>query len=255
MLHAFTHNKTRLHLRYLGHREAGEGRVSEEDEITALIIGPLAFLPAQAIGVFWRALIEQKDRRLPLRLPAEPVDRANMRFWPRRGIEPDLLVELYWRSGKRVLLVVEFKWNSPLSGRDQLHRQWREFLNTDERDAAYHIFIAPEVSAGLNALGSDDIWNGRLLLRSWHDVLAVLSRLQGPNAELLGKWKEQVLAFFERLQITQFHGFMTLATPTVPGAKPVFWNELNGFANLSHPTVPGKSVQRPFFLWSNNTHV
>lgn len=33
MLHSITQNKSRLHLRYLGHREEGEHRVAEEDEI------------------------------------------------------------------------------------------------------------------------------------------------------------------------------------------------------------------------------
>lgn len=59
MLHAFCHKKSGLYKRYLGHREQGEKRVCEEDEITALIMGPLDYLSAEATGMFWRALIER----------------------------------------------------------------------------------------------------------------------------------------------------------------------------------------------------
>ena len=94
MLHAITHNKSRVYQRYLGHREPGEKRVSEEDEITALIMGPLAFLPASAIGAFWMALVKKGK---PEAFPEGPVAQAEMRFWPRKNrIEPDMLVELWW---------------------------------------------------------------------------------------------------------------------------------------------------------------
>lgn len=127
MLHAFCQQKSRLYKRYLGHREEGEKRVSEEDEITSLLIGPLDYLPPQASGSFWRALIEREISE-SLTFPAGPIDRVRMKFWPRRSIEPDLLVELDWCTGERRLLLVELKWNAPLSGDDQLHRQWNEFL-------------------------------------------------------------------------------------------------------------------------------
>lgn len=62
MLHAFSHKKSRLYQRYLGHRdETSERRVTEEDEITSLMMGPLAFLSPAAITAFWIAVVRLKS--------------------------------------------------------------------------------------------------------------------------------------------------------------------------------------------------
>lgn len=251
MLHAFCHGKSRLFKRYLGHRDEGETRVCEEDEITALIMGPLDYLPAQAIGAFWSAVVEQGGQYPTLPFPAGPVDRARMHFWPRRGVEPDLFVELHWPSGERRLLLVEFKWNARLSGDDQLHRQWQEFLSPCERDEAYHLFIAPELSAGLNALSEQDIWNGRLLLRSWTSILSVLRNLTGPEAVLLQRWSIQVCRFLEQLGIKRFQGFTQLSAPPPINSPTVFWTPVNGFATLKPPAPLPSTQHSSAFIWSS----
>lgn len=251
MLHAFCHRKSGLYKRYLGHREQGEKRVCEEDEITAIIMGPLDYLPAEATGTFWKALIEKGGLDVPAPFPTGPVNRAQMHFWPRRGIEPDLLVELHWPTGERRLLLVEFKWNAPLSGDDQLHRQWREFLTSTEREDAYHLFIAPEISAGLNAMGEQDIWGGRLILRSWITILDVLRHLDGSRITGLEKWKSQVIAFLGQLGINRFQGFRDLSAPLAFPDSPVFWSPLNGFSELVPPASLPHKIQSPFFIWSS----
>ena len=251
MLHAFCHKKSGLYKRYLGHREQGEKRVCEEDEITALIMGPLDYLSAEATGMFWRALIERGGLDIPVLFPTGPVNRAQMHFWPRRGIEPDLLVELHWPTGERRLLLVEFKWKAPLSGDDQLHRQWREFLTPDERKDAYHFFIAPEISAGLNAMGDVDIWGGRLILRSWITILDVLRHLDGSSINGLNKWKSQVIAFLEQLGIKRFQGFICLPAPLAFSDSPVFWSRLNGFSEFVPPAFLPLKVQSHSFIWSS----
>lgn len=251
MLHAFCHGKSRLFKRYLGHREEGETRVCEEDEITALIMGPLDYLPAEAIGAFWKAVVEQAGQQQSLPFPREPVSRAQMHFWPRRGIEPDLFVELHWPHGERRLLLVEFKWNSGLSGNDQLHRQWQEFLLPSERDDAYHLFIAPEISAGLNALSHHDLWNGRLLLRPWTSILGVLRHLSGPEAVLLGRWAIQAAHFLEQLGVKRFQGFTGLRPPQPIKTPTIFWTPVNGFGELPLPTLIPSSKQATSFFWSS----
>jgi hypothetical protein len=45
MLQTIFHKKTKIYSRYLGHRDEGERRVSEEDELTGLLLGSLAFMP------------------------------------------------------------------------------------------------------------------------------------------------------------------------------------------------------------------
>lgn len=247
MLHAITQKKTRLHLRYLGHREAGEKRVCEEDEITSLIMGPLAFLPDSAIGAFWIALV--KSANPEIELSAGGVTKAEMTFWPRReGIEPDLRVDLSWGGEQRVLLV-EFKWRAPLSGKDQLHKQWQQFLSPGEQACAWHLFIAPSTSEGSNALSRDDVWKGRLLLRSWFDVLNMLHDLSGPDAHLLQRWASEVRRCLGRLGIRPFRGFSCLSPSETPPQQAVaFWRGFDGFAHLArYEPSPANVSQQVFF--------
>lgn len=252
MLHAFRHGKSRLFKRYLGHREEGEARVCEEDEITALIMGPLDYLPAEAVGVFWQAVVEQGMQQPRAAFPSGTVSRARMHFWPRRqGVEPDLFVELHWPCGQRRLLLVEFKWKAPLSGSDQLHRQWREFLQPDERGDAYHLFIAPEISAGLTALSEQDIWNGRLLLCPWAGILNLLRHLNGPGALLLERWTLHISAFLEQLGVRRFQGFTGLRPPPAIDRPTLFWTPINGFAELDPPDFFPATRQTGSFIWSS----
>ncbi|MFD2640882.1 hypothetical protein [Pseudomonas japonica] len=252
MLHAITHNKSRVYQRYLGHREPGEKRASEEDEITALVMGPLAFLPASAIGAFWMALTKQGR---PEAFPEGPVSHAEMRFWPRKNrTEPDMLVELWWGAEKWSLLI-EFKWRAPLSGDDQLHKQWKNFLSQDEQKQALHIFIAPEVSAGIEAKDRDDIWKDHLLLRSWYDILNTLHGLK--NSELLlHRWSEQVICFLEKLGVRPFCGFKKLgALELAPQRTEIFWKGFDGFVDLKVPEAPSvNAVQQIFFHAAGGRH-
>lgn len=247
MLHAITQKKTRLHLRYLGHREDGESRVCEEDEITSLIMGPLAFLPDSAIGAFWTALV--RSRNPEVEFPAGRVTKAEMLFWPRRGrIEPDLRVDLAWGSERRVLLV-EFKWRAPLSGEDQLHKQWLEYLSPDERERALHVFIAPGTSEGSNAMSREDVWQGKLLLRSWFDVLNTLHDLSGPEAHFLERWSSEARRCLARLQIRPFRGFSRLSAPEIqaPQAE-AFWRSFDGFAHMATPELCSANFSHRVFF-------
>lgn len=247
MLHAITHNKTRLHLRYLGHRDEGEKRVPEEDEITSLIMGPLAFLPDSAIGAFWMDLVKWGSPEVEF--PVGSVTKAEMRFWPRRGyIEPDLRVDLFWGEERRVLLV-EFKWRAPLSGQDQLHKQWLEYLLPDERERALHLFIAPSTSEGSNAMSRENVWAGKLLLRSWFDVLNALHDLSGPDAHFLQRWSSEACRCLGKLGIRPFRGFNRLSAPETPLQQAAaFWRGFDGFAHLAKPKLSPANVSHQIFF-------
>ncbi|KPQ23504.1 MAG: hypothetical protein HLUCCA13_13055 [Halomonas sp. HL-48] len=247
MLHAITHGKTRSYQRYLGRRDAAEPRVHEEDELTSLIMGPLAFMPVEAIGAFWTSLVEFQNTECSL--PLGPITFAKMSFWPRRNVEPDMLVELRWLSGDVRWILVEFKWRAPLSGRRQLHRQWLEFLSDQERCNAYHIFIAPEVSEGLNALGDEDVWDGRLLLRSWFDILNMCRHLSLPEMNPLLGWARQIEGLLGLLNIAPFRGFSKLTVPSKPCLTGnVFWKGSSGFNDLPDLNHPGLLSTRPVFF-------
>lgn len=249
MLHAFNHGKSHLYRRYLGHREMGEKRVCEEDEITALLMGPLDYMPASAVELFWRGLVERQGHRISPGFPSATASHVRMRFWPRRGIEPDLVVELGWASGERRILLVEFKWNAPLSGEWQLQRQWLEYLTEEERADAYHLFIAPDISSGLNAVSSHDVWNGQLILHSW---ISVLNGLRHIKTEYVGlqSWIRQTEVFLDKLGIVRFEGFHGLGMPPTLDRSPVFWRPLGGFHEIVAPSFPTNPISTIHCFWN-----
>lgn len=225
MLHAFSHNKSRLYRRYLGHRDdVTEKRVAEEDEMTSTLIGPLAFLSPAAIAAFWCAVVHLRNPEHAF--PPGAPSHAQMQFWPRnRRVEPDLRVDLTWGDDTRIVLV-EFKWRAPLSSKDQLQDQWTVYLEPEERSRALHLFIGLDTSAGLNALNRRDEWHGKLLMRSWFDMLTAVTQIKtGPGLELR-RWSEQVQKTLKLLSVQPFEGFGSLAPPQLPcPAGTVFFRE------------------------------
>jgi len=219
MFQAFIRRKSRLYKRYLGYREPGERRVSEEDEITALIMGPLEYLPPEAQVLIWRTILEWHQPDPPLPFPNTSVKDAQIRFWPRTTIEPDLLVELEWMCGTRRIILVEFKWNAPLSGQYQLHRQWKEYLSKEQKKNAIHLFIGPETSPAINAISESNIWKGRLVARSWSNIASSLRKIKlNPNRGL-SVWSTQVISFLKLLNLNSFQGFDHLQPPSNPAIK------------------------------------
>lgn len=213
MLQAFSRRKSRLYERYQGHREPGERKVSEEDEITALIMGPLEYLAAEAQALVWRTILESNQSDAPLPFPGTLVKDVQMHFWPRFTVEPDLLVELEWVCGTRRIILIEFKWNAPLSGQDQLHRQWNEFLSDEQRKHAIHLFIAPETSSAINAISDSDIWCGRLIRRSWPNIISSSLDLRFSPHRGVSVWSVHVIHFLKLLRLDGFQGFNHLQAP------------------------------------------
>lgn len=256
MLHAINQNKSNIYKRYLGHRDKQGERVHEEDELTALLLGPLALLPEQDCAAFWHHLL------LYLKAPdytATQPTSAEMSFWPsikielNRRIEPDLMVSLVWTDGTQIKLIVELKWRAPLSGDDQLHRQWEFCLSSAEKKTGYHLFIAPETSNALAAKNSElgNIWKGRLLDISWYQLLGMFENL--PTN--LQPWAKQVRATLEKLRIQRFKGFQQLKpTQKLNWLKttPIFWKGMKGFHNLPYISSPNNNLLSNQTLFFNS---
>lgn len=236
MLHAFSHKKSRLYRRYLELRDdPSERRVGEEDEITSMIMGPLAFLSPAAIGAFWLSVAQLRNPTANFRI--DPPTNAVMRFWPsNNGIEPDLRVDLSWGS-ESLTLLVEFKWRAGLSSEDQLKDQWEKYLSSGERARAQHIFIGRDTSAGANALARRDVWQGKLLLRSWTDILTALDAVSNPQAQELGLWAAQLRIFFSLLGIHSFKGFASLPAWHEPEDGDRTFFRAAPRESTSHPTL------------------
>jgi len=256
MLHAIEKKKTTIYRRYLGHRDGVERRVFEEDEITSTVLGPLAFFEPGPVLGFWRRLLAREAPRAAV----PPGDPSRMEFalWPRRrDVEPDGYLRFTWADGTRLNLLIEVKWHAPLSGDDQLVKQWREFLDASERAATLHLFIAPEVSVGLAARNdaSPATWQAggedRLILVSWRQICAALQHWQpdGPIA----RWAELTHGYLRAVGIKPFRGFdfARTALPTLPIVHRRFFLGLthgfSGFARAAAALPQSQAGFRPFF--------
>jgi len=234
MLHAIASRKTRYHRRYHGERDGSEAKVSEEDEITSTVLGPLEFMGVEDGFQFWQSVI--KNSGTAFSLPETPPSQIRYEFWPRRQasdnsgrIEPDLLVTLRWPDGLSRWLLVELKWRAPLSGQDQLHRQWLNFLNAEERANALHIFIAPTIAAGAEAISHSNVWGERgLSIISWLQIRSTLRELSREKSGI-GYWSAISDHFLEAVGIRRYHGIKNVKYNgiDIPMELPssVFWKQ------------------------------
>jgi len=228
------------------HREASEGRVTQEDEVTSNVFGTLEFLPESSVAVFWTHLLSWHAPSFDL--PSGRATGASMRFWPSRGkLQPDLLVELKWGSEIRLLLV-ELKWRSDLSGEDQLHKQWQLFLSPEERAVALHIFIGIDTAEGIKALARENVWCGRMLLLSWMQVLSTVRLVRNADSPQLCCWAQHVTSFLRLVGISPFLGFRQFPPIELPVQnEPAFWKGSHGVISLLAPDVPAVTDNPIFF--------
>jgi hypothetical protein len=185
---------------------------------------------------------------------------AHLSFWPSRSgkggrVEPDLQVDLEWSSGQKCLLLVELKWRASLSGDNQLHRQWQEYLEEEERQQAFHLFIAPETSEALKARDSEqgDVWQGRLLAISWFDILSLLHnmmRKSDANFLALRPWMREVIDLLDKLGIRPFKGFNGLRNLSEPPVNQsvLFWSGFTGFEYLP---IGHQIIQKSLLFFNN----
>ncbi len=217
MLHAVAQKKSRHYRRYLGDRDHDEGNVQSEDEITSSVLGPLSFMNAVDVHSFWLQVLFAPDR--PSFLPETPPSKIDVAMWPRRdsniddgSVEPDVVINMTWANGTCRILLIELKWRAALSGDDQLRRQWMGFLTESERADALHLFIAPDISAGLQAINAanNNVWSTpdgfRLVLLPWSRIRSITSKLAKVDSSV-GPWARVVDKFLESIQIKKFTGF------------------------------------------------
>ncbi|SEP96796.1 hypothetical protein SAMN05421693_11273 [Ectothiorhodospira magna] len=245
MLHAIAQRKSRIYRRYMGHKDDNdEKRVAAEDEITALILGPLKFLTPEERARFWHhLLIRCGANALP---PKEPED-VHMELWKRfsgieRKVEPDLMVYLRYPD-QTIPVIVELKWRAPLSGNDQLHLQWEHCLDEQGRKTGFHLFIAPETSAASAAMSSQEHgnpWQGRLLAVDWASIKDVLLRGGIFKTTEAKDWANNVCLTLERIGIRAFRGFTGLPVTSIPAPfyGNVFWGGVQGWTHIAYTPVP-----------------
>jgi hypothetical protein len=224
MLIAVEKGKSQIYRRYKGHRdEHDNGRVSAEDEITSIVLGPLRYLSPKDVVSFWQKLLGED-----FLIDQNPA-KAIVEFWPNRTtpkgrIQPDLLISFTWNDGSKRILLVEIKWNSGLSGDDhQLKRQWKDFLNSSERTIAHHVFIGKDESVGKGA-------HSHISAVSWRevrDILDTFSKQDNPLESSLVRWASSASIFLEKVLTRPFKGF-----PSAQGMESGF-SDVNFYAGRS----------------------
>lgn len=247
MLHAVMKRKTRYYKRYekrtphasdsdLNDQER-ERHVSQEDEITSTVLGPLDFLPFHDFHRFWQELLCAAGHNKFL--PDQSPSRIKLLMWDRRvvndgtPIEPDVVVTMDWEDGTSRILLIEMKWHSPLSGTNQLHRQWMQYLTEMERAGAVHILIAPNISEGAHAPNNEkaggNVWQttgeNHLVLMPWLKFRNILSAFSREDSGL-GRWARHADQFLERINVRKFGGFNNWEYQiSLPSRLPscVFW--------------------------------
>ncbi len=265
MLHATAKNKSKLFMRYLGERDGGDTKVCEEDEITSIVLGPLDFLSPADGHRFWQRVLESAG--YAKFLPADSPLKISVATWPRdkatdngNSIEPDVVITMQWAEGVSRTLLIELKWRAPLSGDNQLHRQWLHYLDEATRTHALHLFIAENVSAGVQALSNDkaggDVWQteegSRLVLLPWLRIRTIFDEFAKEDSAL-GRWAKLADRFLECIKIHKFSGFDHfpdgLSLPTqLPST--LFWRPLTfaGWVSCRTPPVLPKPIPDPIFF-------
>jgi hypothetical protein len=257
MLHATSKNKTKFYRRYLGHRDGEDRKVCEEDEITSTLIGPMEFLPVLDVYQFWKNILNHTDHRDFL--PNVPPENIETTLWSRRKalddgkiIEPDVVVTLKW-ANQVYNLLIELKWRAPLRPKDQLHRQWLQYLASHEQTYSLHLFIAPTVSEGAKALAEKDVWKGRLVLLPWMKVRDVLGKYSEEKTAI-GRWAQLVDTFLAHVQILRFGGFAHLVNDAnslqISLPPTIFWypHKFSGWGECVLPQGLQNTLPNPIFF-------
>lgn len=263
MLHAVAKCKPSIFRRYhLGKRDKDELKLNAEDEITSIILGPLEFLAVSDHYRLWRCVLKEVGRAefLP---EASPLN-VTLELWPRRVIantnkciEPDAIVHMTWPNNDSRILLIELKWHAPLSGDDQLHRQWMQYLTAEERGQAMHLFIAPDISAGIQAPANEEaggnVWlqGDRLVPISWLHIRAILDKFTNERLPL-NRWAQLTNKFLEAVGIRRFTGFKYLNTNlnlSLPQYLPekIFWSQFSWASLGNSPVFMGSLPNTIFF--------
>jgi len=215
MLHAIAKKKSLRHKIYHLDKlnklqRSEESVVRAEDEITSTILGPLDFLNFDETYKFWREIVRLKksDDSQPI-LPIESPNSGSVEFWPMRSVEPDAFFKYEWCDGKCVNFLVELKWMAPISGKEQLHRQWNEFLEESQKKNSVHVFISPNAITGINAINAYSLseqHRKQIVNLSWSQICEVLNKFEKEDGKL-SRWAKLSKDFLSRVGVGVFEGF------------------------------------------------
>lgn len=133
--------KSSLRSRYVARHNGAHGeRRTQEDEITSLMLGVLAYQPPAVVWAIIRTWLVHLGVDKRIQLPEFKIDglACDVQFWPQRNnVEPDVVIDVLRLQKIELRVVVEAKWNAGESGEDQFKKQRLEF----ERDVSSSRFV------------------------------------------------------------------------------------------------------------------
>jgi len=194
-------------------------RRTQEDEVVSLVFGVLQYLP----------VVERTSLLIEWLLPhhrKEFID-SELRFWPLRrakvddgedplfvNVEPDIEIDLIRPNapaGEKEIVILEAKWNSPLSGVDQLRKQWHAVKRSAGQQPFKHLLLVRTKVRAESDWMTNHPSQSSVIVMTWQDVAArirwtirqpVLSRQ--PH---IAKLCEELLRFLDSVNIHTFDGF------------------------------------------------
>jgi len=217
--------------------------VLHEDEVTSCIFGEMQYLPPDMIWQIFNQLTKDaklKDVKTVERVFCNFPDKANFEFWPQwktgvRHVEPDLVVHFSKENSPLLHVLVEVKWDSPLSPPCELIRQWN-WSNSrgDDETPWIHLYLVKDTAKGHTEVesslcdseeickkckrceGKDKIrlykgpkfdtsaeWQGRLGCVGWRHLMAAINKIGHKHRS----WSNGVSMFFAKQGLVPFIGF------------------------------------------------
>lgn len=253
-----------------------------EDEVTSIVFGEMRHLPTSDIWIFFTRLIPTAQR-IAINWPDDIPDKAKFRFWDRNKVEPDLSID-FFRTGEHIAsLLIEIKWNSKLSPKCELVRQWADWPH--KSIPTMHFYLVKDRASGQKEVNQSfqiareqcesfdnpcckdgdfrrtqiskvmptfKAWQKCLLCIGWRDLLYQDKGLSSSAQE----WAKGVSAFLKSQGLETFSGFHWLSDSQWNNMvlNPVlFFSKKPWFVFLNEPQelvlLPGK-----FLFFQGNNH-
>ncbi len=246
MLHACLKGKTKIpELRYrFNGRVANEKRTTCEDEIVSTVFGMLDFLPAKEVGSTIQPILAGavKNRGMNIHIPdwlKNDTDRSEVRFWERMGdVEPDILITLWNHQGEVFRVLIEAKWNSPLSEDQLLHQARKMQENLGEGDESWiHVYLSKDIVI------DQDQHHDKLVALTWLEFAEFLPD-QGNS-----KYAQLCRSFLQSSGARRFNGFSRFhpMTKNYADQEVIFWKGWGGWSEDLKSLVENRACK---IAWS-----
>ena len=206
------------------HNKIPSGLKNDEDCLTSTVWGLLKYRPMRSILYRFlsrAALYVNNKEKLGIRISESYFEKHQLEiiFWqsdPEFG-QPDILIEC-----GNLALVVEDKFNAPLSGDDQL-RKYGDFLArsypTHDR---YIIYLTADwdLPADVQAKG----YEASLYWLSWYELHSVATGCEADLEPVAREMATDLVQYLEHLGFFYFQGF---SSPQIPGLPTrLFWDDV-----------------------------